>query len=57
MNDTQWPRWEVFKQDTPKKPHQAVGTVHATDPEHALLTARNVFARASAGGQHVGNES
>ncbi len=44
-NDTQWPRWEVFKQDTPKKPHQAVGTVHATDPEHALLTARNVFAR------------
>ncbi|CAN5732986.1 phenylacetic acid degradation protein [soil metagenome] len=43
--DTQWPRWEVFKQDTPKKPHQAVGTVHATDAEHALLTARNVFAR------------
>lgn len=43
--DTQWPRWEVFKQDTPHKPHQAVGSVHATDPEHALLTARNVFAR------------
>jgi ring-1,2-phenylacetyl-CoA epoxidase subunit PaaB len=43
--DTQWPRWEVFKQDTPKKPHQAVGSVHAADPEHALLTARNVFAR------------
>ena len=45
IEDTQWPRWEVFKQDTPKKPHQAVGTVHAGDPEHALLTARNVFAR------------
>ncbi len=44
-SDTQCPRWEVFKQDTPKKPHQAVGTVHAADPEHALLTARNVFAR------------
>jgi ring-1,2-phenylacetyl-CoA epoxidase subunit PaaB len=43
--DTQWPRWEVFKQDTPGKPHQAVGSVHAADPEHALLTARNVFAR------------
>ena len=43
--DTQWPRWEVFKQDTPKKPHQAVGSVHASDSEHALLTARNVFAR------------
>ena len=43
--DTQWPRWEVFKQDSPEKPHQAVGSVHATDAEHALLTARNVFAR------------
>ena len=43
--DTQWPRWEVFKQDTPNKPHQAVGSVHAADPEHALLTARNIFAR------------
>ncbi|RDI95052.1 phenylacetic acid degradation protein [Meiothermus sp. QL-1] len=43
--DTQWPRWEVFKQDTPQKPHQAVGSVHAADPLHALLTARNVFVR------------
>ncbi|MCX7601844.1 MAG: phenylacetic acid degradation protein, partial [Meiothermus sp.] len=43
--DTQWPRWEVFKQDTPSKPHQAVGSVHAADPQHALLTARNIFAR------------
>lgn len=43
--DTQGSRWEVFKQDTPKKPHQAVGSVHASDPEHALLTARNVFVR------------
>ncbi|GEM86350.1 phenylacetic acid degradation protein [Meiothermus granaticius] len=45
MSDTQWPRWEVFKQDTPNKPHQAVGSVHAADPLHALLTARNVFVR------------
>lgn len=43
--DTQWPRWEVFKQDSPKRTHQAVGTVHAADAEHALLAARNVFAR------------
>jgi ring-1,2-phenylacetyl-CoA epoxidase subunit PaaB len=43
--DTQWPRWEVFKQDRPKKPHQAVGSVHATDAEHALFNARSVFAR------------
>ncbi|WP_278914200.1 phenylacetic acid degradation protein [Deinococcus wulumuqiensis] len=43
--DTQWPRWEVFKQDSEKRPYQAVGSVHAGDPEHALVTARNVFVR------------
>ncbi|MGY2896202.1 phenylacetic acid degradation protein [Deinococcus sp. UYEF24] len=43
--DSQWPRWEVFKQDAAGKPHQAVGSVHATDPQHALFTARSVFAR------------
>ncbi len=45
MMDNQWPRWEVFKQDSTKKPYQAVGSVHAADPEHALLNARNVFVR------------
>ena len=44
-SDTQWPRWEVFKQDAPGKPHQAVGSVHAADAEHALLMARTVFVR------------
>lgn len=43
--DTQWPRWEVLKKDNERKPHQAVGSVHAADPEHALLMARTVFAR------------
>ena len=43
--DTQWPRWEVFKKDTAKKPYQAVGSVHAADADHALLNARNVFVR------------
>ncbi|MCD0157499.1 phenylacetic acid degradation protein [Deinococcus sp. 6GRE01] len=43
--DTQWPRWEVFKQDAPNRPHQAVGSVHAGDAPHALVTARNVFVR------------
>lgn len=38
-------RWEVFKQDTPKKAHQAVGSVHGADAEHALLNARHVFGR------------
>lgn len=41
----QWPRWEVFKQDNEKRPHQAVGSVHAGDPQHALITARNIFVR------------
>ncbi len=45
MTDTQWPRYEVFKQDAPGKPHQAVGSVHAPDAEMALLNARDVFAR------------
>lgn len=43
--DTQWPRWEVFKQDRPDKPHEAVGAVHAPDAEMALLNARDVFVR------------
>lgn len=43
--DTQWPRWEVFKQDRPGKPFEAVGTVHAPDAEMALLNARDVFVR------------
>lgn len=37
--------WTVFKQDTPKKPHQMVGSVYAVDGETALLAARSVFAR------------
>ncbi len=41
----QGPRWEVFKQDAAGKPHQAVGSVHAADREHALLMARSVYAR------------
>ncbi len=41
----QGPRWEVFKQDAPDRPYQAVGSVHAADAEHALLMARSVFAR------------
>lgn len=43
--DSQGARWEVLKKDTERKPHQAVGSVHAADPEHALLMARTVFAR------------
>lgn len=45
VTGTQWPRWEVFKQDAPGKPHQAVGSVHAVGARHALFTARTVFVR------------
>ncbi|MBK8900179.1 MAG: phenylacetic acid degradation protein [Anaerolineaceae bacterium] len=45
MTDTQWPRYEVFKQDNPRKPHEAVGSVHAPDAELALQNARDVFVR------------
>ena len=38
-------RWEVFKKDNARKPFQAVGSVHAVDPEHALHNAKNVFVR------------
>jgi ring-1,2-phenylacetyl-CoA epoxidase subunit PaaB len=44
-NDSQWPRYEVFKQDRPGRPHQNVGSVHAPDAELALQNARDVFAR------------
>lgn len=43
--DTQWPRYEVFKQDNERKVHEAVGSVHAADREMALLNARHVFVR------------
>ncbi len=45
MSDTQWPRYEVFVQDRPGRPHQYAGSVHAPDPEMALLNARDVFVR------------
>lgn len=45
MPDTQWPRYEVFKQDAPGQPHRSIGTIHAADPELALLIARDVHVR------------
>lgn len=45
MKDTQWICYEVFKQDAPNKPHQAVGSVHAPDAEMAMLNARDLFVR------------
>ncbi len=45
MPDTQWPRFEVFVQEKPGKPHLDYGSVHAADIELALLNARDVFVR------------
>lgn len=45
MNDTQWPRFEVFQQDQDGRPHQNAGSVHAPDGEIALQYARDVFVR------------
>jgi len=45
MPDTQWPRYQVFVQEREGEPHQDAGTVHAPDPELALLNARDVFVR------------
>lgn len=43
--DTQWPRYEVFKQDKQGRPFEAIGTVHASDAEIALQNARDVHVR------------
>lgn len=45
MNDTQWPRFQVFLQEKENAPYQDVGSVHAPDAEMALMNARDVFVR------------
>lgn len=42
---TQWPLWEVFTQAGKGAPHEHAGSVHATDAEHAMQNARDVYAR------------
>ena len=44
-DDGQWPVWEVFTQSQEGAPHEHAGSVHATDAEHALQNARDVYAR------------
>jgi ring-1,2-phenylacetyl-CoA epoxidase subunit PaaB len=41
----QWPLWEVFGQPEQGAPHEHFGSVHATDAEHAMQNARDVYAR------------
>jgi ring-1,2-phenylacetyl-CoA epoxidase subunit PaaB len=45
MTDSQWRRYQVFLQENEGDPYQDAGSIHAPDPEMALLNARDVFAR------------
>jgi ring-1,2-phenylacetyl-CoA epoxidase subunit PaaB len=42
---TDWPRWEVFVRAKGGLSHRHVGSVHAPDPELALLHARDTYTR------------
>ena len=43
--DSHWPLWEVFTQGSVGEPFEHAGSLHATDAEHALQNARDVYAR------------
>ena len=43
--DGQWAAWEVFTQEAQGAPHEHAGSVRATDAEHALQNARDVYGR------------
>ncbi|MBX2801847.1 MAG: 1,2-phenylacetyl-CoA epoxidase subunit B [Myxococcales bacterium] len=44
-----WPLFEVFVRARTGLSHVHVGSLHATDPEHALCMARDVYTRRSEG--------
>jgi len=44
-NDSHWPLWEVFTQGNQGEPFEHAGSLHATDAEHALQNARDVYTR------------
>lgn len=43
--ETSWPLWEVFTQGNKGEPFEHAGSLHATDAEHALQNARDVYTR------------
>ncbi len=43
--DTEWPAYVVFHQAQVGRPHLHAGSVHAPDPELAMMNARDVFVR------------
>jgi ring-1,2-phenylacetyl-CoA epoxidase subunit PaaB len=48
MPDTQWQVFEVFHQQARGEPHIHVGSVHAPDPEMALVLAKEQYCRRQA---------
>ena len=48
MIDTQWPVYEVFHQQARGEAHVHVGSIHASDPEMALVLAKEQYARRQA---------
>lgn len=45
----EWPLWEVFIRGQHGLSHRHVGSLHASDPEHALQNARDVYTRRKEG--------
>ncbi len=43
--DSHWPLWEIFTQGAHGEPFEHAGSLHATDAEHAMQNARDVYAR------------
>lgn len=45
----EWPLWEVFIRGQHGLSHRHVGSLHATDAEHAIQNARDVYTRRKEG--------
>ncbi|MEL6562811.1 MAG: 1,2-phenylacetyl-CoA epoxidase subunit PaaB [Pseudomonadota bacterium] len=45
----EWPLWEVFIRGQHGLSHRHVGSLHASDAEHALQNARDVYTRRKEG--------
>lgn len=46
---SEWPLWEVFIRGQHGLSHRHVGSLHATDAEHAIRNARDVYTRRKEG--------
>ena len=45
----EWPLWEIFIRSQHGLSHRHVGSLHASDAEHAVLNARDVYTRRNEG--------